>query len=354
MIYLIAGIATFLLSALLTPLFRRFALSIGLLDKPGPRRVHKKPVARGGGVVVFASFWLVVTVILALEPTALKFVEQRVLGIDQNLLGVMIGGAILLASGLWDDFRPLSPGVKLVWQFVAVLMPVLFGIRIWWFSNPLGGLNIVLGNWTYLFVPLWLILMINVMNWLDGIDGLATGISTIAAVVLVVLSLASFVNQPATALLAAALAGSAAGFLPFNFHPAKIFLGDSGSQFLGYMIGIFAIISGGKVASASLVLGIPILDAIWVILRRVVSGQSPFLADKRHLHHRFLEIGLSQRQTVMIYYLIALVFGMIALGTKTYGKFVAGAWLAGLMLVIATTLVLSQKFRANAKRRSTT
>ncbi|MBI3260882.1 undecaprenyl/decaprenyl-phosphate alpha-N-acetylglucosaminyl 1-phosphate transferase [Candidatus Berkelbacteria bacterium] len=340
MVYL----ATFLLALgttlIITPFVRRFANSVGLMDKPGPRRVHTKPTARGGGLAVFFGFWLVLGATLLFAPDQLRFIERQVFGIDQNLIGVFLGGAILLAVGLWDDYRPLRPGVKLIWHFVAAIMPVLFGIRIWWFSHPFGGPNIVLGSWSNLIVPLWLVLMINVMNWLDGIDGLATGIAGIASVILLALSLTSFVNQPATALMAATLAGATFGFLPYNFHPAKIFLGDSGSQFLGYMIGIFAIISGGKVATASLVLGIPILDALWVIARRIASRQSPFKADRRHLHHRFLDIGLSQRQTVLVYYLIALLFGMIALGTKTYGKLVAGMWLVALMVVIAMSLVL--------------
>lgn len=339
-------LAALVVSAAITPFFRHFALKRGFVDKPEPRRVHKQPTARGGGVAIFASFWLVVIAILLTNPDQLRFVEQRVVGVDQNLFGVFLGALILLVLGLRDDLKPVKPGWKLAWHFVAATMPVLFGIRIWWFSNPLGGLNIVLGNWTYLLVPLWLVLMINVMNWLDGIDGLATGIASIAAFVLLFLSLAPFVNQPATALMAAILAGASLGFLPFNFHPAKIFLGDSGSQFLGYMIGIFAIISGGKVATASLVMGIPILDAVWVILRRMVSGQSPFKADRRHLHHRLLDIGLSQRQTVVVYYLIATAFGMIALATKTYGKFVAGVWLVGLMVLIATTLVTTEKLKS--------
>ncbi|MFY9484375.1 MAG: MraY family glycosyltransferase [Patescibacteria group bacterium] len=346
MVYLTTFLSALGATLIITPFVRRFANSVGLMDKPGPRRVHTKPTARGGGLAIFFGFWLVLGTTLLIAPDQLRFIERQVFGIDQNLIGVFLGGAILLGVGLWDDYRPLQPGVKLVWHFVAAVMPVLFGIRIWWFSHPFGGPNIVLGNWTYLLVPLWLVLMINVMNWLDGIDGLATGIAGIASAILFALSLTPFVAQPATAFMAVALAGATFGFLPYNFHPAKIFLGDSGSQFLGYMIGIFAIISGGKVATASLVLGIPILDAIWVIARRIAYRQSPFKADRRHLHHRFLDIGLTQRQTVLVYYLIALLFGMIALGTKTYGKFVAGVWLVGLMAVIAMSLVLGNKVQS--------
>ncbi|MBI3495494.1 undecaprenyl/decaprenyl-phosphate alpha-N-acetylglucosaminyl 1-phosphate transferase [Candidatus Berkelbacteria bacterium] len=348
MVYLVALLAAAALSVAFTPLFMRFALAVGLLDFPGPRRVHTKPTVRGGGVAIFLSFWLTSALAMILSPGSLHFIDQTIFSLDKNLVGVFLGAVILLAAGLWDDVKPIKPGYKLLFQTIAAFMPVAFGIRIWWLSNPFGGLNIVLGNVSHLIVPAWLVLMMNVMNWLDGIDGLASGVAAIACAILVALSLAPFVNQPATALAAAILTGASLGFLPFNFHPAKVFLGDSGSQFLGYMIGIFAIISGGKLATASLVMGIPILDALWVIARRIISGGSPFTADRRHLHHRFLDIGLTQRQTVVIYYVISALFGMIALVTKTYGKVIAGMWLIGLMGLVAVTLVTRQ-WRINQK-----
>ena len=220
-----------------------------------------------------------------------------------------------------------------------------FGIKIHWFANPLGGLNIELGNWTYLFVPLWIVLIINVVNWLDGIDGLAVGVSSIASLVLGFLSLTPFVSQTSTALMAFLLAGASLGFLIFNFNPAKIFLGDSGSMFLGFMLAIFAIISGGKLATAGLVLGLPILDAFWVIIRRLYHHQAPWRADRLHLHHRFLDAGFSQRQTVFIMYAISATFGVIALATRTSGKVRASLALLLLMIAIGLFLVSVNYFK---------
>ncbi|MCL5795086.1 MAG: undecaprenyl/decaprenyl-phosphate alpha-N-acetylglucosaminyl 1-phosphate transferase [Patescibacteria group bacterium] len=296
-------------------------------------------------------FWLVVGLILIFSPGKLIFVDQKILGMDKNLLGVFLGSLILFIAGLWDDFRGLKPGYKLLWQIIAASLVVIFGVKIWWFSNPIGGLNIVLDNWTYLIVPLWIVLIVNVLNWLDGLDGLADGVSVITLIVVAILSATPLVNQPATAILCLILAGASLGFLPFNFNPAKIFLGDSGSMFLGFMIAVAAIISGAKLATVVLILGIPILDAVWVILRRIFSGHSPFKADRLHLHHRFLEAGFSQRKIVLIVYALCAIFGVIALANSTGGKMVAIWWLVAVMVIIGVSLVIirSRKKNTNIK-----
>ncbi len=153
--------------------------------------------------------------------------------------------------------------------------------------------------------------MMNTLNWLDGLDGLAGGVTLIAALVFTAHSLG--LGQVSVALLPLALAGAVAGFLPHNFYPARVFLGSSGSMLLGYALGTFSIFGGAKTATALLVLGIPILDVAWQILNRIQSGRSPFQADRRHLHHRLLEMGLSERGVVGIFYLVSLVFGGLAL-----------------------------------------
>jgi UDP-GlcNAc:undecaprenyl-phosphate GlcNAc-1-phosphate transferase len=324
----------FLFSAVLTARILKLSQAFGWVDQPGERKIHKKPVARLGGLAIWLAFWLIAAIIYLFDPESLTFVREKVIGIDKNLLGVFLGSLLLLVVGLWDDLKNIKPWQKLSFQLLAGLIVVAFGVRIHWFANPFGGLNIELGDWTYLFAPLWIILIINVINWLDGIDGLATGISGIAALVLFFLSLAPFVNQPSTAMLAIILAGTAAGFLIFNFNPAKMFLGDSGSMFLGFMLAIFAIISGAKLFTAALVLGLPILDAFWVILRRLISKKAPWVGDKLHLHHRFLNAGFSQRQTVVVMYAISALFGIIALSTRTSGKVGAALGLLVLMIVM--------------------
>lgn len=344
--YILPFLISLVLSLTLTPAVRFFAQKYNLaIPKPRPRDIHGKPIPRLGGVALFVSFWLVALGYLLFAPDNLYFINEKVLGIDKNLLGVFLGSLVLIIVGVIDDIRGMKPGLKLFWQFIAAILVVIFGIKIWWFSNPMGGANIVLANWTYIFVPIWTVLIINVINWLDGLDGLADGISLICLIVLGFLALAPNVNQPATALICAILAGVATGFLFFNFNPAKIFLGDSGSMFLGFMIAIASIISGGKVATAALVLGIPILDAIWVILRRIFSKKSPMQADKFHLHHRFLDIGLSQRQTVLILYTLSAGFGIVALQNGTHGKMIASLWLLLIMVIMGIALVFLKKTR---------
>ncbi len=197
----------------------------------------------------------------------------------------------------------------------------------------------MLGGLAFTFVVVWVVFMINVLNWLDGLDGLVGGVSLIATVVLYLLAIKPEVNQLSMSVLAIILAGALVGFLPFNFFPAKIFLGDSGSQVLGFLLAVFAIISGGKLATAFLVLGVPILDVIWVIARRMLSRQPVYKADSFHLHHRLIRAGLTQKQTVVVFYTISAAFGIIALQTQSIGKLVAALVLIGIMIVGGTILV---------------
>jgi UDP-GlcNAc:undecaprenyl-phosphate GlcNAc-1-phosphate transferase len=339
--YIVAAIAV-ALSLLATPLIRKVSLANNIVDQPGGRRVNKQPIPRMGGVAIVLAFWLTILGIVIIAPEKLQFTNSTILGIDRNLFGVFLGSLILVTTGIIDDIRGLSPATKLVAQILAAVCIPLFGIHIQWLANPLGGADLQLPFWldTALIVG-WIVGMINVVNWLDGLDGLAAGVSSIASLIIFSLSLAVFVNQPATALLAIILFGATLGFLPYNLNPAKIFMGDSGSMFLGYMLAILAVISGGKLATAGLVLGIPILDAAWVIVSRLLSGQSPWKADRRHLHHRLLDAGLSQRQSVFLYWIFSATFGAIALASRTYGKVNAAIAMIGLMAVIGLILYVT-------------
>ena len=206
----------------------------------------------------------------------------------------------------------------------TVLVPYL--------SNPFGA-PIQLGVWTYAFVIFWIVGLINVINFLDGLDGLAGGISLIATTVLYLLAIKPEIAQSSMSVLAIILIGALAGFLPFNFSPAKIFLGDSGSQVLGFLLAVFAIISGAKLATAFLVLGVPILDVAWVIARRILEHKPVYQADRYHLHHRLLRAGLSQKQAVLLLYTVSAAFGIVALQTHTYGKFIAVLVLVAIVVV---------------------
>lgn len=343
--YILAALAGGLLTFILTPLVRKIAIANDIVDAPGGRRVHQAAIPRMGGVAIVVSFWLVILLTAIIAPESLNFTGQKILGLDRNLFGVLLGSLILATTGVIDDIRGLSPFAKLIAQIVAASCVPLFGIHIQWLAHPLDGPDIQLPLWLDdLLIVGWIVAVINVVNWLDGLDGLATGIGSIASLILFFLSLAAFVNQPATAFLAIVLFGCGLGFLRYNFNPAKIFLGDSGSMFMGFLLAIFAVISGGKLATAGLVLGIPILDAAWVVLRRLFAGQVPWQADRKHLHHRLLDAGLNQRQTVILYWCFSALFGAIALSSRTYGKTMTALSMIGLMIVLGLILVaLEQK-----------
>lgn len=344
--YVLPFLASFALTALLTAPLRQYLVTHRIAT-PAPRQrdVHQFPIPRMGGLAVLASFFLVVGVLLAVAPEKLAFVSATVLGVDRNLFGVLAGAVILGVTGYIDDRYGLTPVAKLGGQLVAALVVVASGVQIHWVSHPLGGPDITIGAWSWVLVPLWLLAMVNVMNWFDGLDGLASGLSGIAAMAIFFLALDPIVNQPATALLAAIVAGAAFGFLPHNWHPARIFLGDTGSMFLGFMVGVFAIISGAKFATAALVLGIPIFDAVWVISRRILTGQPVWQADRKHLHHRLLDAGFSPKGAVLTLYAVAAAFAFVALNSQTEGKVAAFGILFALMVLFGIILVVTARRR---------
>lgn len=283
------------------------------------RDSHQTPTPRIGGLAIVITFLVVVIGWLVFRPSQIQLTDQHWHGLDKNILGVLTAVLILTAINLRDDYRAVAWPIRLLFQTLAALIIAWFGIGIHWISNPFGG-HILLGQLSWVFVVIWLVILGNVINWLDGIDGLASGVSAIALAVLFFLSLSPTVFQHANALLAAITFGAVLGFLPHNLL-SKVFLGDTGAVFLGFLIGVLAIISGGKIATAFLALAIPFLDAAVVFFSRLLHGQSPFLPDRRHLHHRLLELGWKRWQIVGLFYVVSLLFGLIALNTQTLGKF---------------------------------
>lgn len=336
----------------LTYYVKVIAERLKLFDYPSPRKIHSKPIPRLGGVSIGLSFFLIL-IGYTLASNRLNFSGSEWIFIDQRLIGVILGLLILLVVGIWDDLKGVKAYKKLFWQVLASVAVVAFGLTINYLRLPFGehinldtvtwagslfGFNFTVSLWGDLITVFWLVLLINTFNFLDGLDGLASGIGGITALVILILSL--ILLQDANALLAALILGVTLGFLPWNFNPARIFLGDSGSMSLGFLIGILSIISGGKLATAFLVLGIPVLDVGWVVLRRIISRQSPFSADKKHFHHRLLTAGLSQKQAVVALYLISLVFGLVAVMASTQEKITATFVLIGLMALLAIILVV--------------
>lgn len=338
-VYVVSALVAFGLTALFLPPIIRSALKSGRFTPPiRPRDVHQKPVPRVGGLVMVATFVVVLLLVQAIWPGELQFSGQKLLGLDKNLVGVILGLLILSAVNIWDDLKDVSWHFKLLGQIGAALVVAFFGVEISVLSNPFGD-QLTIGHLSWLFVVLWIVITCNVINWLDSIDGVAGGVSGIALLILMFLSLAPHVNQPGNAVLAAIGFGVVLGFLPFNLR-GRVFLGDTGSMFLGFLIGVIAIISGGKVATAFLVLAIPFLDALVVFVKRVLAGQSPFLADRRHLIHRLMDLGLKRHQILLVYYALSLIFGLVALNTQTLGKVwaIAAAVLVMVLLVILSTV----------------
>ncbi len=319
-------------SFLLTPLVRRIAIRYGAIDHPDARRVNVRPVPRGGGVAVAIAFIVVAALMLALnEVVAFAFVPTNIDLVD--VVGLLIGGALATAFGVIDDALDL----RARWQFAGQLGLALFAIAtgyvVVFIANPLGGQLHLPIPVAYGFSILWIAGMINSINFIDGLDGLSSGIGLIAAITLGVISLTQDVSQPFVAVLCFVLAGSLLGFLRWNFHPATIFAGTSGVMFLGYTLALLSILGAAKVAVAMLVLGVPIIDAFWIIVRRIAGGRSPFSPDRGHLHHRLLDVGLSHRQTVLLIYGICIALGVLALvlsgATQIYafvGVFVASGF----------------------------
>lgn len=309
------------------------------------RDVHQDPTPRIGGIAIFAAVLLVVLAIVGLKPDLLSFSADKFLGIDRNLFGLIAAMIILAAVSLVDDFRGLSPIIRLIFQIIAASLVVYFGISIPWISNPFGP-HFILGNLAPLFVVVWLVVIANAVNWLDSIDGLSGGVASISLAVLYYLSISPHVDQPANALLAIIVFGAIVGFLPHNFSKRKAFLGETGAILIGFLIGVIAIISGGKVATAFLVLAIPFLDAIVVFFARIFAHQSPFKADQRHLPHKLMALGMKRWQIDLVYYVASLALGLVALNTQTAGKITAGA--VALILMAALVAYYSWALRKKA------
>jgi UDP-GlcNAc:undecaprenyl-phosphate/decaprenyl-phosphate GlcNAc-1-phosphate transferase len=297
-----ALVAAAAISLLVTPMVRRWAIRWDVLDRPNARRVNAHPVPRGGGIAVALAFVLVATLLVALNHRFRLLPLPAALDAGE-LIALLAGGALAAVLGSLDDYLDLRARWQFLFQLVLAVGAVLLGIGISFINNPFGAGLISFGQpFIAGFAMLWILGMINSMNFIDGLDGLSTGIAIIAAVTLGVISLTRQINQPLVAVLCFALAGSLLGFLRWNFHPASIFTGTSGVMFVGYTLAILSILGTAKVAVALLVLGVPIIDTFWIIVRRAAAGRSPFSPDRGHIHHRLLDLGLTHRQTVVLIY----------------------------------------------------
>ena len=303
---LVAAIVAFIA----TPVVRSLAFKIGAVDVPKDnRRMHNHPIPRMGGLAIFFGFIL----------SALIFVP-----LSTPVRGMLLGGVIIVILGIFDDIYALPALPKFFVQIASALIAVLMGNQIDILSNP----NIfssepywVLGIWSIPISVLWIVGITNAVNLIDGLDGLAGGVSTISSMTMLVIALT--VAEPDTALLMAALAGACIGFLPYNLNPAKIFMGDTGSTFLGFILatvsidGLFKSYAIISFAVPFLMLGLPIFDTCFAIFRRVSHGQSPMAPDRGHIHPRLIDMGFSQKQAVAVLYIISAILGLSAVVLTT-------------------------------------
>ncbi|WP_394120674.1 glycosyltransferase family 4 protein [Planococcus donghaensis] len=335
MLYLTMVLA-FIASIVLTPIVKRIAFRVGAVDRPNYRKVHARIMPRLGGLAIFGSFLIAYFILKPQDPIS-NAIEAAFISIET---AIIIGALLIIITGVLDDIYEISAKAKLIGQLVAAgIVVVGGGLEISFINLPFGGVL----DFGYLSIPLtilWIVGITNAINLIDGLDGLAAGVSTVALLTLA--AMAFIMGDIFVMSTAALLAASTSGFLVYNFHPAKIFMGDTGALFLGFMISVLALMGFKNVTVVALIipiimLGVPISDTFFAIVRRVREKKSISEADKSHLHHCLLNIGFSHRQTVLIIYGIAALFGLAAL-------LFSQATLWGGILLISVMLVAIELF----------
>lgn len=345
-INIIGAVISYILGVFIVPMVIAFSKKEGLVDMPGERKIHKIPVSRIGGVAIWASTMLtfLILVLLSSYPSG-KLVS-----------GLLLGGSLMFLLGLIDDIYNLSAKFKLLLQILIVTVVYFLGVRFDTIFNPLNPMGdlIVLNMWvSYPLTILWVVGISNAVNFIDGVDGLAGSVITVNAITLAIIALAMTPPNPISALIAFILAGAMMAFLTFNYNPAKIFMGDSGALFSGFMLASISITGVMKSATLAIllpfiVLAVPILDITYSSLRRILKGKSPFVADAEHIHHKLLKAGLSQKLTVAIMTAVAVSAGTIAtcfmemISIKHYVCYILGIIILMLILSLYDTITKKQ------------
>ncbi|MBK8191159.1 MAG: undecaprenyl/decaprenyl-phosphate alpha-N-acetylglucosaminyl 1-phosphate transferase [Vampirovibrionales bacterium] len=327
------------LALILAPLVARTALRLGLVDQPGERKIHQTPVPRFGGVAIWMAYMIAILILMLLSGGYPH---------GASMFGILTGATLMFCVGVLDDRFNLSPYVKFAGQIAAACAAFYLGVQIQTIDLP-GNVVLLLHAFSLPVTVLWLVGIANAMNFIDGVDGLAGGVATISAVTMAVA--AGFTHQPIAAVMAALLAGATLGFLVYNFFPARIFMGDSGSLFCGFVLASIAVTGVMKtpvvvVVAPVAILAVPILDVAYSTLRRVFKGRNPFIADAGHIHHKLLDAGLTQVRIVGLLYAVCAVTGMAA----TYYLHLLGSYLLLLGGLLALTLgLLMLRFSSNVE-----
>ena len=306
-------------SYLATPFVKKLAVKIGAVDVPKDnRRMHKVPIPRLGGLAIVIAFLLCTFLFVKLE---------------KQMQGILLGSIIILVVGVLDDCLALPALPKFIAQIAAGTIVVLHGCEIRYVTNPFSVVPFDLGWLAGPVTVFWIVLMTNAVNFIDGLDGLAVGVSGISTATMLVIAM--LLGEESVAIVLAALLGSCIGFIPFNFNPAQIFMGDTGSTFLGFVLasisvqGLFKMYAVISFMVPFVILGVPFFDVSFAVIRRLAKGQNPMTADRGHIHHRLIDMGLSQKQSVAIVYMLTGVLGLAAVllanntGTKAFILFAA-------------------------------
>lgn len=325
--YVVLALMTALvISFLTTPVVKTFAYKVGAIDVPkDARRMHKVPIPRLGGLAIFIGFMVSILLFAKITP---------------EMKSILLGAVIIVVLGVVDDIMALPAMLKFVVQIVAASIPATHGVQILAFSNPnifSDNLYWVLGWLSIPFTVIWIVAITNAVNLIDGLDGLANGVSAISATTMLVIALVG--GQSQVAIVLAALVGACIGFMPYNMNPAKMFMGDTGATFLGYILatmsiqGLFKYYAVISFVVPFLILGLPIFDTAFAFIRRIAHGQSPMHADRSHIHHRLIDMGLNQKQAVATLYVISAILGLSAVVLTTGGEQKAMVLFAALCIV---------------------
>lgn len=348
-IFLITFLVSFVISYLMVPVSIKFAHKAGVLDNPNKdeRRVHKKITPRIGGIAMLTSMFFCVTAIFVVS----LFTEFE---LDNRIIGYVLGALVIGIMGIVDDIKNIRAFYKFVFQMLAAGIIYVFGISIIGVKIPAFGPNIIdFGIFAFPITLIWVLAVTNAINLIDGLDGLAAGVSNIAGIFLFIIFLLTGAGIEVI-VLTIALIGSTLGFLPFNFHPAKTFMGDTGANFLGFTLSTISIMGMAKGYSLSsilipiMILGVPIFDMLFVLFSRAIKGIKMTTPDKRHVHHRLLKFGCSQKQAVLILYLLTAVFGVLAIVTiKTRLLYGSILLIALLFTWVISSLIIKYKTKQN-------
>ncbi len=336
--YVIVITAGTVVSLILTPVVRAFARRVGAMDVPGRRKIHPHPIPSLGGIAIIVAFVAAVLLGTSLHPDLGELLGSK-------LTGIFLGCLILMGVGIYDDTKGARPTVKLAGQIAAAIVLLVYGFNIEKFTSPLSetGSIAVPAIVGVMLTVLWVVGLTNSINLIDGLDGLAAGIVFIAS--LTMMSVAVYRGDYEIGLLSLAVAGAVLGFLKYNFSPASIFMGDTGSMCLGFIFAAMSLLGASKstVAVALLVpiasMAVPLMDTVLAFLRRLIRGTHPFEGDREHLHHRLLALGLSQRQAVKLIYFISAYLGVIAFITVL----IPFKYTFLILIILAMGLVLALK-----------